>query len=494
MSRDYSKFEKCLQSRIPTDAIDELSKIKQLEIVNQKSFISDLLEFFKGQQPDKFLSYVENITIEEIDFIESRLLSPILECLISDSEIPTEEKIVLLKKLKKVFHELLIDRFFNLFQQAEETLISLFDNINEIVYIHDIKGKIIFINSAGTKILGEVKSLWEVVSKDYKDFLKESYERFARKEMTIFIDKVEITSKEGKKIYLEVKSVPIYRSGHIVAFQGIARDITDSVKLEQQIAGNLNIVEEQIKKKLKELEEANKKLKEINELKDTVLSQIAHELRTPLVPIKGYIDLLLMEKLGTLNDKQKKALGVISRELSRFKRLIDSLFLQTSLHSGRISINLETFDLKEIINEILEKLRDEAEKKDVNFITNITASSVVGDKTKIEEVLYNLIDNSIKFNKNGGSIRINIHREGREIAVEISDTGIGIPQEDINIIFEKYSRGSNISKSKRGLGLGLFIVKRILQIHGSRFTIESTPGKGTTFKFYLPSGEISHRT
>lgn len=118
----------------------------------------------------------------------------------------------------------------------------------------------------------------------------------------------------------------------------------------------------------------------------------------------------------------------------------------------------------------------------------------MGDRTKIEEVLYNLLDNAIKFNKNGGTVKITTYREGREIAIEVTDTGVGIPQEEINSIFEKYYRASNISRAKRGLGLGLFIVKRILQIHGSRFSVISQPGKGTTFKFYLPSGEIGDRT
>ncbi len=491
MEDRWITFFNCLREKISEGSLKGiLHQVTSSDDV--ENFYHSIIDFFKSGNEDGFLGYLTNLGIEQFEPVENKILSPILECLLLNEIFTPQEKIVFIKKLKKIFHELLIDRFFNLFQQSEENLLSLLDHISEIVYIHDIKGKIIFMNSAGFKLLGDVKTIWEVVDPQYKDFLKESYERFRRGEIEVFIEQIKLTGRKGQTIYLEVKSVPIYRDGQIVAFQGIARDITDSVKLEQKITDNLAMVEEEIKKKLQALQEANRKLKEINELKDTVLSQVSHELRTPLVPIKGYIDLLLMGNLGSLNEKQKKALGIISRELTRFKRLIDTLFMQTNLRSGKLMLELTTFDISEVIKDITDKFSNEASKKNVNFILNTPSLPVVGDRTKIEEVLYNLIDNAIKFNKNGGSVKINTYVRGREVAIEISDTGVGIEREEIDKIFEKYYRGLNTSPGKRGLGLGLFIVRRILQVHGSHFTVESQPGEGTTFRFFLPRGDMTN--
>ncbi len=474
------EFKDCVVNEFSKLPSSDCRKIPE-EVVGQFAFL-----LCKGGNEDMIPQILEPLPMEVYVEFESCFLTSLVSCRVENFFSLFE----IHQKVRKIFNGLLVDNLFKLFQETEQNLVSIFDQLHDVVYIHDVKGRVIFHNRSATDYFGEVRSIWEVLPEEYKEFLKSSYRKFETGEEEVFFERIRVITKDGKERIMEVKSKPFFRNGKIVAFGGIASDVTEKIMVEKQLLSNIQFLEEEVQKKIRELEETNRKLREINEYKDTALSQMAHELRTPLVPIKGYIDLLLKGSLGDLGDSQRRALEVVSRELDRFKNLIEALLTQSALQAGRITIKIEEFNIDELIEEVINRFSNSFNEKNLNIVKDLKGGMVVADRIKIEQVLHNLIENAVKFNKNGGSVKITTENNGSEVMIKIEDTGVGIDRSELNFIFEKYYRGRNVRGKKRGMGLGLYIVKEILQLHGSRFEVNSVINKGTVFTFYLPAGKI----
>ncbi len=227
--------------------------------------------------------------------------------------------------------------------------------------------------------------------------------------------------------------------------------------------------------------------KRVETIKKDFVANVSHELRTPLASIKGYSETLLD---GAVEDKEtlKGFLRVIDRHATRMARLIDDLLTLSRLESHQMHIVASPMDLNELIIGAKTGFEKQARDKGITLSAVIPDGlpKVLGDRDRLEQVVVNLLDNAIKYTQSGGSVLITSCLTGHEVRVEIKDTGIGIPKDDIPRIFERFYRVDKArSRELGGTGLGLAIVKHIIQGHNGKLHVESSPGKGSTFSFSL---------
>jgi signal transduction histidine kinase len=234
--------------------------------------------------------------------------------------------------------------------------------------------------------------------------------------------------------------------------------------------------------------EQNKRLLELDRLKDEFLSLVSHELRTPLTSIRGYLDLVLDEEAGELNQEQRRFLQAVERNSGRLLRLVGDLLFVAQADAGRLSLERAKVDLAELAAHCVEGAAPAASEKSVTLI--LLADSVpalVGDRGRLAQVLDNLVSNALKFTPEGGKVEVRTRSDGDHVTLEVEDTGIGIPAADQPRLFERFFRSSVADdRAIPGTGLGLAIVKAIVEAHEGRISIESREGEGTTFRVELP--------
>ena len=248
-----------------------------------------------------------------------------------------------------------------------------------------------------------------------------------------------------------------------------------------QLVSNFNIMSNTIKEK----EEAAKKT---DIAKDEFLAMITHELKTPLVPIQGYSDILLNEHLGKLTDKQKERISIIKSSSETLLSIISDLLDAQKLDLGQLRMSKQKTDIKNTINKAIETLKPEVESNNIEITTNATSVVINHDSERIGQVITNLIKNSIiAIQPNSGKIDIVMEDNVKEVKVSIKDTGIGIPAEKQKDLFKKfYQVDATLTRERGGSGLGLAICKGIIDNHLGEITVQSTPNQGATFSFTIP--------
>jgi signal transduction histidine kinase len=228
-------------------------------------------------------------------------------------------------------------------------------------------------------------------------------------------------------------------------------------------------------------------LKELDKLKDEFIMIASHNLRTPLVTIQGYLDYF---KKANLETSLQKYLTRIDTSLKELSNLTEELIGIVSMESRREGLAKQETDIEELLEGAARSFSSPALEKKINIVFEFPESTlpkVSIDKFKIIQAVNNLIDNAIKFNKEGGQVTISTKRKGHSLLVSVADTGIGIEKDKVNLVFGKFARGTSILKyDYTGTGLGLYITKLIINAHGGKIWFESTPGKGTTFYFTIP--------
>lgn len=219
------------------------------------------------------------------------------------------------------------------------------------------------------------------------------------------------------------------------------------------------------------------------------IADISHELKTPIFAAQGYIHTLLD---GAVDDKsvRLKFLKRAAKSLNALDKLVQDLLTLNQMESGVVKFHFETFDLKDLIHEVIEDLEHKAAKRDMLirfFYDKEKSFKTVADKEKIFRVCQNLISNALKYNNDGGEVEVHLKTHKSQITVEVKDNGKGIPPEDLKRIFERFYRvEKSRSRERGGTGLGLAIVKHILEGHKSKISVSSTLGKGSIFSFELP--------
>ncbi len=220
-----------------------------------------------------------------------------------------------------------------------------------------------------------------------------------------------------------------------------------------------------------------------------MVANISHDLRTPLASLLGYLETMSMKQDSFTDAEKRRYLELAVRQGDRLARLIAELFELTMLDSTGTRLNFEPFSLSELVQDVAQKFRPEAERKQLSLETEIPESApfVRADIGLIERVLENLIDNAIRYTQEGGSVRLSLAPDATGIEMRVADTGCGIAEADRERIFERFYRAEKSrGAAPEGTGLGLAITRRILQLHDCPIEVESALGKGTAFSFHLP--------
>jgi len=233
---------------------------------------------------------------------------------------------------------------------------------------------------------------------------------------------------------------------------------------------------------------AEEELKETMELKAQFISTVSHELRTPLSSMKEAVIIVLDGVAGRINKDQRHFLDIAKRNIDRLSRLIDDVLDFQKLSAGKMKLHMQENDIIAAVNEVYNTMRPNATKSGVHlavdFQTNLPMA--VYDNDRILQVLINLVSNAIKFTPEGGRVLISASHQQEHVVVKISDTGYGIPKEDLAKIFDRFYRVHRPGKEIKGTGLGLAIVNKIVAAHGGRIEVESELDQGTTFTVFLP--------
>ncbi|WP_250868690.1 ATP-binding protein [Methanococcoides seepicolus] len=237
------------------------------------------------------------------------------------------------------------------------------------------------------------------------------------------------------------------------------------------------------------LQKANEELKSLDKMKDEFISNVSHELKTPLVSIIGYSELVDDRSLGEINDEQKKAMDTVLRNSERLRHLVDSLLFINKVQAGAIEYAFEKVQIEEIIDDVIHDMLLEIKKEHLLLERNVPGDLplINGDKSKLTSILTSLLDNAIKFTPQGGLITLSAIEEDKSIHIMVNDTGIGIKKNLIPDLFQRfYQADASIRRKYGGIGLGLYICKNIVEGHKGKIWIESEEDKGTTVHVTLP--------
>jgi len=256
------------------------------------------------------------------------------------------------------------------------------------------------------------------------------------------------------------------------------------------IQKNLLFVE--LEKKEKALREANAQLKEKDRIKDEYVARVTHDIKGHLAAITSCLYVAGAESSGSLNDKQSDFLGRASRRTSQLTDFVKELLNLTQMRlSGHVK--METFSLHDTISKSLEAVARKAEDKSITVTSRIDPSigSITGDEFSINEMITNLLFNAVKYTPGGKTIHLEAAcRDDGHVQIDITDTGIGIPADEVGNVFDEFFRATNAKKSEKdGTGLGLSLVKQIVERHGGTISVRSEEGRGSTFTVVLPAGD-----
>ncbi len=314
-------------------------------------------------------------------------------------------------------------------------------------------------------------------------------------------DLLPFLEKEG---FVVLVGVPLIAKGRVVGAMNLAshrrRTFTkEDIDLLASIGGQIGVAIEnarlyqESKTSYEKLQRVYEELKSLDRMKDEFLSNVSHELKTPLVSIRGYSELMYDEKIGSLSPTQKKSLEAMLRNTDRLTRLINSLLFLSMQQMGKPEINMKPglLVIDEIITASIADMKVQAEKKNINLEKEVSPDlMVMGDKDRLTEVFLNLVDNAIKFTPPGGKINIKAREEESKVHITVADTGIGIPKNVIPFLFQRfYQVDASLTRKYGGVGLGLYICKSIVDAHKGDIWIESDEGKGTTMHILLPQAK-----
>jgi signal transduction histidine kinase/CheY-like chemotaxis protein len=254
-------------------------------------------------------------------------------------------------------------------------------------------------------------------------------------------------------------------------------------------------LESKVDQRTTELQAANARLKELDNTKSQFLAHVSHELRTPLTSIQGFADNMLAELGGPLTEKQKRNLERITSNTGRLHRMIANLLDQAQIEAGRIQLSPRDVQLQQLAQDVIEHMSPVAKAKQqtLQLLSSEPQPTVWGDPDKLRQVVTNLVDNAIKYSPPQGQIRIAVTQiEGGLAKLSVTDSGHGIPRELLPKVFEAFYRvESDRKRDVKGFGLGLTIVKTLVELHGGQVSIESELGKGTSFHVTLPLSNMS---
>jgi PAS domain S-box-containing protein len=355
---------------------------------------------------------------------------------------------------------------------------------DDAIVSKDLNGTILSWNRGATRIFGYTES--EAIGRPIRMLIpherqQEEDEVLARIRAGKVVDHFETVRvrKDGSRIDISLTVSPIRATdGTIVGASKIARDITDRKRIESA----LTAAEADRARALEEAQQANR-------LKDDFLATLSHELRTPLNAILGYARMLRARTIAA--DRREAALETVERNARSLAQIVDDLLDISRVVAGKLAMHVRPVVLSRLVDEAVATVLPAAQAKGVNIFARVApdVQTIVADPDRMQQVLWNLLSNAVKFTSRGGRIAVEARRTEGEIEVVVTDTGDGIPREFLPYVFDRFRQAdSRIPGVRRGLGIGLAIVRHIVEMHGGTIEAESDGvGKGAVFRVRLPA-------
>jgi PAS domain S-box-containing protein len=393
-----------------------------------------------------------------------------------------------------------LNRTFNQLQEEnglrkniEEILIKnescyelLIENSRDAIIIYNYE-KIVFANEGAAcifgidrteKLLG--KKVTEFFSSSTQLTLLETIKNRCVKEGIIPTYETQISSTDSNVIYVEVTSAYVIYQNES-AILSLVRDISSRKQIEK------------MKKKVEEDKRLISETLESNQLITEFFSNVSHELRTPLNVILSALQVLTLEKQkGTLEEvveKRDRYIRVIKQNCYRLLRLINNLIDISKIDSGYTTLHMQNYNIVSLVEDITLSVAEYIEDKGIKFIfdTNVEEKIIACDQDKIERIMLNLLSNAVKFTNRGDEISVRVMDEGDNIKISVKDTGIGISEDKLQVIFERFIQAHHsISNAQEGSGIGLSLVKALVEMHGGSIDVKSSIGEGSEFTIKLP--------
>ena len=263
----------------------------------------------------------------------------------------------------------------------------------------------------------------------------------------------------------------------------------ENLQLYEDLKRSHDELEERVKARTRELATANEKLVRLNKMKSDFVSAVSHELRTPLTSIKGYASLLRNGKLGPVTKDQEERLDKVNHHTDYLSNLISELLDIARIESGRAGMVIRPVSLPRLIEIVADLLGPQMKEKDLNLVVELPADRAViqADENHLQRVFVNLLSNAIRFTPNKGTLKIRGIPKSDVLQIDVVDAGIGMSREDLSRLFSEFFRADNqINRERKGTGLGLVLVKKIIEAHGGKIWATSELNKGSTFSFTIP--------
>jgi PAS domain S-box-containing protein len=344
-----------------------------------------------------------------------------------------------------------------------------------------------FVKATGLKE-GDVvgRSVGDVIPEPARAIVLEKYAAAVAARGTITWDETSVYPAGTK--YGEVSITPIFDDGgNCTNLFGIVHDVTERKRAEAELERHSLHLEELVAARTAELESANTRLQEIDRLKSLFIASMSHELRTPLNSIIGFTGVLLQGLAGPLNDEQKKQLGMVKSSSQHLLELITDIIDLSKIEAGKISLAIEEVDLVRLAHEVIASFEPAAARSGLTFaLEGPQTLPVVSDRSRIRQVLVNLVGNAVKFTEQGTVTVALEHRDG-SARIAVRDTGPGIRAEDMGRLFQFFSRVTAADQPVReGTGLGLYLSRKLVTLLGGEIDALSEVGRGSEFALTLP--------
>jgi PAS domain S-box-containing protein len=366
-----------------------------------------------------------------------------------------------------------------LLQESEERFRQIVENASDIIYRADTNGNFTYVNPSALKMMGyageeEVlgRHYLELTTPEFRNRLKRFYDhQYLGKTQSTYYEFPAVTV-DGQMVWVGQNVQLIMDGEQVAGFQAVARDIT------------------QLKQAQEALSLSRDQALDASRFKSQLLSRVSHELRTPLGGILGYAELLQFKAFGSLNENQQNAVRNIIESTNYLTNVVNDLLDQAQIESNSISLYSEYFNPAALLEKTKTTISVLTKKKDLSLVTEIAPDlpgELYGDVNRLQQILFNLAGNAVKFTK-AGQISIRFKRPTpAQWTIEVQDTGTGVPAEDQRNIFEPFHQVNNsITRGNRGSGLGLAITKQLVELMGGQISLESQVGKGSLFTVTLP--------
>ena len=392
-------------------------------------------------------------------------------------------------------HQQINEELVQRVQQLERAeLNAIIQSLPDAVYIGDESG-IWKVNEAGVRMLGydsadDLKTAVSALGEQLQNRHVDTGERISTED-EVFVQALHGTPcvrevlvrhvQTGNEIVVRSAAAPVWLDNEIVCAVAVNTDITAAKQTEQHYQCLLE----------KE-QRARKEAEAALQTRDAFLAVAAHELKNPVTALVGYTQ-LLSQRLGradTDDPRQQRMINTLLMQSNRLRRLTDALLDVSQMHTGRFAIHHAAVDVTKIVSAVADEIQLALSQHTLACHVPDKPLIVFGDQLRIEQMVYNMLQNAVKYSPHGGHIDVRIEQQAQAVVLTITDQGIGIPAASLANLFTQFYRGNNVqSEQINGMGLGLYVVHQIVQAHGGTIEVASEEGQGSTFRISLPLHE-----